>query len=178
MSGAKASESSAWKLDTSQTTVVASSTSPTSAESGVPTFPASATGRPASRQIAPSSSVVVVLPLVPVTATKRFGKQPPGQLELAEHRQPALARGHDHRRLVRHARALHHHRRALEQLHPVHAEMRLDVARNVRRARVGADHLAVRRQHARRRDPGAREPDDQVRAIGERRPHEPGIEAW
>ena len=72
-SGAKASLSSAWKLETSQTTVVSGSTSPTSADSGVPTLPATATGSRAARQIAPSSSTVVVLPFVPVTATKRFG---------------------------------------------------------------------------------------------------------
>jgi hypothetical protein len=54
--------------------VASPSTSPTSDDSGVPTFPASATGRPASRQMAPSSSVVVVLPFVPVTATNRFGR--------------------------------------------------------------------------------------------------------
>ncbi len=39
----------------------------------MPTLPATATGSPASRQIAPSSSAVVVLPFVPVTATKRCG---------------------------------------------------------------------------------------------------------
>ena len=74
MSGAKATESSAWKLDTSHTTVASSGSSPTSEASGVPTLPATATAIPASRQIAPSSSTVVVLPLVPVTATKRLGR--------------------------------------------------------------------------------------------------------
>ena len=74
MSGASASESSAWKLDTSQTMVAPGSTVPHQRDSGVPTFPASATGSPASRQIAPSSSVVVVFPFVPVTATNRFGR--------------------------------------------------------------------------------------------------------
>ena len=39
--------------------------------SGVPTFPATATSRPAARKIAPRSSVVVVLPFVPVTPTMR-----------------------------------------------------------------------------------------------------------
>ncbi len=74
MSGANSIESSAWKLDTSHTTVASASRVPTSVASGVPTFPATATGRPASRQIAPSSSAVVVLPFVPVTATKRCGR--------------------------------------------------------------------------------------------------------
>ena len=36
----------------------------------MPTFPASATSRPAARQISPSSSTAVVFPFVPVTATK------------------------------------------------------------------------------------------------------------
>ena len=75
MSGAKPAASSAWKLDTSQTIVASASTAPTSADSGVPTLPATATGSPAARQIAPSSSTVVVLPLVPVTATKRLGSR-------------------------------------------------------------------------------------------------------
>ena len=39
----------------------------------MPTLPATATGLPAARQTWPSSSATVVLPLVPVTATKRFG---------------------------------------------------------------------------------------------------------
>ena len=73
MSGANSCESSAWKLDTSHTTVASGSSLPTREASGVPTLPATATGRPASRQISPSSSAVVVLPFVPVTATKRCG---------------------------------------------------------------------------------------------------------
>ena len=75
MSGAKASASSAWKLETSQTITASGSTSPTSEDSGVPTFPATATGTPASVCTAPSSSTVVVLPLVPVTARKRLGRR-------------------------------------------------------------------------------------------------------
>ena len=50
-----------------------SSSSPTSDASGVPTLPATATGSPAARQTWPSSSATVVLPFVPVTATKRLG---------------------------------------------------------------------------------------------------------
>ena len=174
MSGAKASESSAWKLDTSQTIVADSSSSPTSEASGVPTFPASATGSPASRQIAPSSSVVVVLPLVPVTATNGLGQQPPGQLELAEDLVALLARRDDHRGLVRHARGLHDRGHPVEERNPVHFQVSVEVAGNVRRARVGADHLTVGAEHARRRDPGAGQPDHQIRPLGEGRPH--GIE--
>ena len=72
-SGAKASESSSWKLEHSQTTVASAATSPTSEARGVPTLPATATGSAAVRQTWPRSSVTVVLPFVPVTATKRFG---------------------------------------------------------------------------------------------------------
>ena len=75
MSGAKASESSAWKLETSHTTVERGWIVATRDDSGVPTLPATSTGRSAARQIAPSSSVVVVLPLVPVTATKGLGSR-------------------------------------------------------------------------------------------------------
>ena len=68
-SGANAEASSSWKLEASQTTVAPGSALPTRSASGRPTLPATSTGRPAARQMAPSSSTVVVLPLVPVTAT-------------------------------------------------------------------------------------------------------------
>ena len=54
----------------------------------------------------PISSVVVVLPLVPVTAMNSFWQQPPGELELADHSEARAARRHDHGRVVRHAGAL------------------------------------------------------------------------
>ena len=41
----------------------------------MPTFPATATGSAAVRQTWPRSSVTVVLPFVPVTATNRFGNR-------------------------------------------------------------------------------------------------------
>ena len=72
-SGANAEASSSWKLDTSQTTTAAGSRPSTREASGVPTLPATATGTPAARCISASSSTVVVLPLVPVTARKRLG---------------------------------------------------------------------------------------------------------
>jgi hypothetical protein len=74
VSGAKNSASSSWKLEASQTTVASGSISPTSDASGVPTFPATATGSPAVRHRCPTSSVTVVFPFVPVTATNRFGR--------------------------------------------------------------------------------------------------------
>ena len=72
-SGANDSASSSWKLEHSQTTVASGETSPTREDSGAPTFPATATGFAAVRQMCPSISVTVVLPLVPVTATNRLG---------------------------------------------------------------------------------------------------------
>ena len=72
-SGANAVESSSWKLDASQTTVAAGSMAPARELTGVPTLPATATGTPAARCIAPISSTVVVFPLVPVTAMNSFG---------------------------------------------------------------------------------------------------------
>src|SRR5262245_267551 len=59
--------SSSWKLESSQTTHASSSSEPSRPVSGRPTFPATATGRPAARKISPRSSLVVVLPFVPVT---------------------------------------------------------------------------------------------------------------
>ena len=67
----------------------------------MPTFPATATGSPAVRQTWPSSSATVVLPLVPVTATNAVREQPPGELELADHRHAPLASRGDDRRLRR-----------------------------------------------------------------------------
>src|SRR5579862_2109909 len=61
--------SSSWKLDSSQTTAVSGPLDSATSVSGRPTFPATATSRPAARKIAPRSSVVVVFPFVPVTPT-------------------------------------------------------------------------------------------------------------
>ena len=72
-SGANSTASSSWKEETSQTTVASGARWPTSELSAVPTLPATATGRPASRWMWPMSSVVVVLPLVPVTAMNSLG---------------------------------------------------------------------------------------------------------
>ena len=65
--------SSSWNDDASQTTVAAGSRAPARAVSAVPTLPAAATGRPAARCIAATSSVVVVFPLEPVIAISGFG---------------------------------------------------------------------------------------------------------
>ncbi len=63
------SMSSSWKLDSSATTHASGSIRPGSSVSARPTLPATSTGSPPARSIAPISSVVVVLPLVPVTPT-------------------------------------------------------------------------------------------------------------
>ena len=177
VSGANSSESSAWKLDTSQTTVTSAPSSPTSDDSGVPTLPATATGRPAARQIAPSSSAVVVLPFVPVTATKRTGSSRQASSSSPSTGSPTLARRADHGRLVRDARALDDAAHALEQLDPVALEDGLDARGRLGAAAVHAQHLPVRQQHAGRRGARARQPNDQIRPLGEGRPHGV-IDAW
>ena len=67
------SMSSSWKLDSSATTQASGSIRPGSSVSARPTLPATSTGSPPARSIAPISSVVVVLPLVPVTPTNGLG---------------------------------------------------------------------------------------------------------
>ena len=100
------------------------------------------------------------------------GEQAPGQLELADHRQPALARGGDQRRAGGHTRALDDAADALE-----HGRVRgddLDTRREQLGGReagaVGAEHrLSPRAQRERSGDPRAGQPHDQVRARGDRR---------
>ena len=65
--------SSSWKLESSQAIHAFGSTRPASADSGRPTFPATSHARPPERSIAPRSSVVVVLPFVPVTPAIGLG---------------------------------------------------------------------------------------------------------
>ena len=65
--------SSSWKEEASHTTVAPDEMRSARSATGAPTFPATATGSPASRWMWPMSSVVVVLPLVPVTAMNSFG---------------------------------------------------------------------------------------------------------
>ena len=67
MSHANVCTSSSWKLESSQTTQAWGSIPSAASVRARPTLPATSTGRPAARMIAPSSSVVVVLPFVPVT---------------------------------------------------------------------------------------------------------------
>ncbi len=153
MSGANSSASSAWKLDTSQTTVTSSPSSPASDDSGVPTLPATSTGKPGG---APDGAEQLGRRRLAVGA--RHGdeasrQEPPGELELAEHRQAELARARDHGGLVRHARALDDAGGAVEQLDAVALQHGLDPGGRLRASAVHPDHLPVCLQHARRRDP-------------------------
>ncbi len=78
-------------------------------------------------------------------------KQPPGELQLAEHRNPALARRFNDRRLRRNARALHERADVVEQRSPidlVQDEINPDLAQLLgrrRRAGVEPDHALATR---------------------------------
>ena len=100
------SMSSSWKLDSSATTHASGSIRPGSSVRARPTLPATSTDSPPARSIAPISSVVVVLPLVPVTPTNGFGQHPVRQLDLAPHGHARGPRGPHHRRLTGHTGAL------------------------------------------------------------------------
>ncbi len=124
----------------------------------------------------PISSTVVVLPLVPVTAMSSVLEQTPGELELAEHRQPLLAGRGDDRRLRGHPGALDQRPDALQQLEPILGQVQLDARGDKRvessgRAPIDADRrLAALAQRERGRAAGAREPYDQIGALGQGRP--------
>ena len=155
-------------------------TSPASEASAVPTLPATATGSPASRWMWPISSTVVVLPLEPVTAIELVRQQPPGELELAERRAiPRSRAARDHRRLLRHARALDDAcATPASSSTPVVAGVHLDAGRAPARRAASA---ATRRRRSpttprpRARSasaaatPGAGEADDEERAGRQRR---------
>ena len=111
MRGRKRSTSSSWKLESSQTIQLGGCGSSTSSLSAVPTLPAVRAPR-----IAPSSSVVVVLPFVPVIPMIGFGSSREAELDLAPDRQPALACGSDERRLARDAGALDEDVHAVQEL--------------------------------------------------------------
>ena len=115
-SGAKASVSSSWNEDASQTITAPGSSVPGRDASGVPTLPATTTGSPAVRWTWPISSTVVVLPFEPVSATNSCSssRQPSSSSPIT--RRPARERRVHHRRLARHARALDHGRDAGEQV--------------------------------------------------------------
>ena len=159
--------------------------SPASALTGVPTLPATATGSPAARCIAPSSSTVVVLPFVPVTAQNSFGTQPPADLELADDldaparaRAPRRARPADARALDERPGGGDAARSCVPSVSrwtstPARASLSAAASAS---AGVPASQATIARpgrrpaQRERRRHAGAREPDDQVGAGRQRRP--------
>ena len=148
--GRKLSTSSSWKHESSQTIHSSAGTSPTSSLSAVPTFPAVPPPRP---NIAPSSSVVVVLPFVPVTPTTGFGQQP--RRRARSRSRPASRapeRAATSGRLARNARALDEHLDAVEQGEIV----------VVAKRPVGGDDLRpARLERGLRRPARAREPEDE-----------------
>ena len=147
--------------------VAPGSSAPTSEASGVPTLPATATATPASRWIAPSSSIVVVLPFVPVTAMNSLGSRRQASSSSPITVEPALAR------------------RARSPARPAGTPGYLTGTRRAARraVRAGRPAVALLRSGARStpiasprarsssaRRPGAREPDDEIGAGRERRP--------
>ena len=111
-SGANASVSSSWNDETSQTTTAPGRARRRARSAAVPTLPATATGSPASRWMCAEQLDRRRLAVRAGHGDERVGQQPPGELELAEHRDPALARRGDDRRLGRHAGRLDHARAA------------------------------------------------------------------
>ena len=97
MRGWRSSTSSSWKDDSSHTIQLSAGTEPTSEVRGRPMLPATSTGVPAARNIAPRSSDVVVFPFVPVTPSTGFGSsRAPSSISLqtgmARVRAPATSR--------------------------------------------------------------------------------------
>jgi hypothetical protein len=110
----------------------------------------------------------------------RYGEEPvgdraPGELQLPHHRDAALARRRDHRRLPRHAGALDHGLDAAEQIGSVRIQDDFDARprkplRPLGLARVHAPHARpASREQARRGAPGAGQADDQEGALGQGR---------
>ena len=123
---------------------------------------------PAARQIAPSSSTVVVLPFVPVTATKRLGSSRHASSSSPSTGTPALARRRDHAAPPAARPGSSPPPRALEQAHAVALELRLEVVRHL--GPPGVQRRAPRRARAasrpRRRAPSARAPPPGTGPLG------------
>ena len=165
----RVSMSSSWKLESSQAIHAPASTRPASDVSGRPTLPATSHGTPPVRSIAPSSSVVVVFPFVPVTPAIGLGSIRAAKLDLAPDRHARGAGRFDLVGLRRNPRALHHRIQSFHG-HNVTPEdgfdtdlakpPHVDVA-----GRVGRDDLRLG-PHApnrlTRRDSAPRQPDDQI----------------
>ncbi len=152
------------------------STSSTSDASGVPDVAGDGDRRPpAACQTWPSSSATVVLPLVPVTATKRFGSSRQASSSSPMTGTPSVSARLIGRRLARNAGALDHAARTLDQFFPITIQVHFDAQLaqplgSLGRAGVGPDHLlATLGQQPRRRLAGPGKPDDQKRPLGQGR---------
>ena len=113
----------------------------------MPTFPAVR-----APSIAPSSSVVVVLPFVPVTPTIGFGSSRDASSISLQTGIPRSRAADDERRLARHAGALDEHVDAVEQ-----GEILVVAERPVRRDDLGPARL----ERGLRGPARAREPEDE-----------------
>jgi hypothetical protein len=108
---------------------------------------------------------------------KAVRQEPPGQLQLAGHLQPALARGVHDRGVAGHAGALHHGGHAVELRQPVAAQVHLHpVDLRLGLPGVDTDHLAVLAKDAGHGPPGARQPHHQVGPGRQGRSHV--MDAW
>ena len=116
-------------------------------------LPPTATGRPASRRMAPVSSVVVVLPLVPVMPMMRFGRnRAANSTSLHSGNAPAQRLPHDGAR-VGYAGALHQHVDSVGQ-RGLRAEMDRDAGGGQSRHCVrGQPGPLIEAEDARRRQP-------------------------
>ena len=149
--------------------VAASTRADQRARGACPTLPATATGSPASRWMCPISSTVVVLPFVPVTAMNSFASIRQASSSSPSTGMPARARGDDHGRLRRDARALDRRARTRSSsATPSSPRCSSTPAAAQRshaggRARVHADHLLPARAQ---RERSGRRPSGRARRPG------------
>ena len=142
-SGANASVSSSWNDEASQTTVAGGVERARERRQRGAHVPRRGDGRPGR---AVHRGHELGRRRLPVRAGDRdhlVRQQPPAQLELPDHDDPAGARGADHRRLLRHAGALDHRPDAVEQPGAVAVLVHGDARRLQLRPRLGGDRGAV-----------------------------------
>ena len=127
---------------------------------------------------APSSSTVVVLPFVPVTAIDLGVDEPPGELELAHDRASRAAAPRRRPAPARARRGLHERRGPVELRagRPSRSTAGMPSGTAGVPASTTSTSSPRAQQRARGRDAGAREADDEVGAARERRSHV--IDAW
>ena len=148
--GWNSSTVSNWKLDTSSTLIVSGVLCAINSITGVPIFPPTSVGPPASAKILPSREVVVVFPFEPVIATIL-----PCRNRLANSSSPIIGgpirpEG-PHllqlRRVVRHARRHHNQVLPPEREQPMPARLHHDPRVQQRRNLLRQRHRAARIRH-------------------------------